>query len=142
MSDLPPIHPERRTRKPASKPWWRRRRLWLVGFALIASVALLVVTVVAMEALAVMDSRIVKAMNGPKWDIPARVYGRPLELYVGSSATQAEVESELDRLGYRQRESIGPGRFDVLGERLIIQTRGFNFPDVAEPAQRLQLDWR
>lgn len=135
------MHAEKREPRAAGKPWWRRRRLWLLGFGLISSILLLVLTVVAMETLTVMDSRIVKAMNGPKWDIPARVYGRPLELYVGSNTTQAQLESELKRLGYRASESIGPGRFDVLGDRIIVQTRGFAFSDGREPAQRVQLDW-
>ncbi|MEM7376067.1 MAG: penicillin-binding protein 1B [Pseudomonadota bacterium] len=123
------------------KRWWRRRRVWLLGFSLVTAMALLVVTVVAMEALTVMDARIVKAMNGPKWDIPARVYGRPMELYVGGNTTQAQLERELVRLGYRRDEAIGPGRYDVLGSRVLVQTRGFRFADGPEPARRLQFDW-
>ena len=133
--------PERRDRPRPPKPWWRRRRHWLLGLVSLLAIALLVATVVAMEALTVMDARIVKVMNGPRWEIPARVYGRPLELYVGTTVSPDSLVAELDQLGYRRDDAIGPGRYDVLGQRWLLQTRGFRFSDGVEPARRLQLDW-
>lgn len=128
-------------RRERGKPLTRWLRRWLLGLGLLAFAVMLVATVIAMESLAAMDSRIVKAMNGPRWQIPARVYGRPLELYVGSNTTQQQLVDELENLGYQRDEGMGPGRFDVLGSRVILQTRGFQFADGAEPAQRMQIDW-
>src|SRR3546814_10276687 len=52
--------------------------------------------------------------SGKRWTIPAKVYARPLELFVGRKLSRDDFLTELDALGYR-RESVanGPGAASV-----------------------------
>jgi penicillin-binding protein 1B len=47
--------------------------------------------------------KVVRAkFEGKRWALPARVYARPLEIYVGRSLTRDQLRGELQRLGYRE----------------------------------------
>lgn len=120
----------------------RRRRFWLWAVLLILLLAMLVTGFFAWRTVQRMDARIQEVFEGQKWSIAARVYARPLELYVGQDLSQDDLLYELGLLGYRRSERFGPGHYDVLGESITVHTRGFRFPDGREPTTRLSLRWQ
>ena len=62
---------------------------------------LLVAGVLVVLALVYLDALVSTTFEGRKWEIPARVYARPLELFPGKRLGAGELEHELSLLGYR-----------------------------------------
>ena len=101
---------------------------------------LAVLVVLAAAALAALDARITGTFDERRWALPARVYARPLELFVGRSLDADALRWELELLGYRAVPAVrGPGQFRHDGDRFTIYARGFAFADEREPARRLRL---
>ena len=68
--------------------------------------------------------------EGRKWDLPSRVYARPLEIYPGLSMTSSMLTAELEAAGYSKTGSPGrTGQYSVNGPRFSIFKRPFRFPD-------------
>ena len=90
-----------------------------------------------------LDIQIRSEFDGRKWDLPSRVYARPLSLYEGKAISKRTLLAELKAAGYRQSASAGvPGSFSVSGYRFDIHRRAFTFEDGTEPATRFQLQLR
>ncbi|MFO6378410.1 transglycosylase domain-containing protein, partial [Pseudomonas aeruginosa] len=78
--------------------------------------------------------------SGRRWTIPAKVYARPLELFNGLKLSREDFLRELDALGYRREPSVsGPGTVSVAASAVELNTRGFQFYEGAEPAQRVRV---
>ncbi|MDE1196066.1 penicillin-binding protein 1B [Pseudomonas sp. Bc-h] len=125
-----------RTSKKSPKPANSRLRS-LLGWALKLSLVGLVV----LACFAVyLDSIVQEKFSGKRWTIPAKVYARPLELFVGQKLSRDDFLIELDALGYR-RESVanGPGAASVNGNNVDLNTRGFQFYEGADPAQQIHV---
>ncbi|RAU41378.1 MULTISPECIES: penicillin-binding protein 1B [unclassified Pseudomonas] len=125
-----------RTSRKAPKPTNSRLRS-LLGWALKLSLVGLVV----LACFAVyLDSIVQEKFSGKRWTIPAKVYARPLELFVGQKLSRDDFLIELDALGYR-RESVanGPGAASVNGNSVDLNTRGFQFYEGADPAQQIHV---
>lgn len=102
--------------------------------------ALLVCALLGAGAVIYLDAWVTNKFEGKRWSLPAQVYARPLELYVGQPLDLREVQAELDMLGYRKRYQLSkPGHYVLSGNRLDIYTRSFRFWDEASPAQRVSL---
>lgn len=113
-----------------------RARAWL-GWALKLSLVGLVV----LAGFAVyLDAVVQEKFSGKRWTIPAKVYARPLELFVGQKLSKDDFLTELDALGYR-RESVvnGPGAASVSGNTVELNTRGFQFYEGMEQAQPVRV---
>ena len=79
--------------------------------------------------------------EGKRWALPARVYARPLELYLGRPLTSDQLVGELTRLSYRPVDDPqAPGTYSRTGDRFLVQTRPFRFWDGEEPTRRLEVD--
>ncbi|MGH8417069.1 MAG: penicillin-binding protein 1B [Pseudomonas sp.] len=125
-----------RTSKKSPKPANSRLRS-LLGWALKLSLVGLVI----LACFAVyLDSIVQEKFSGKRWTIPAKVYARPLELFVGQKLSRDDFLIELDALGYR-RESVanGPGAAAVNGNSVDLNTRGFQFYEGADPAQQIHV---
>jgi penicillin-binding protein 1B len=87
-----------------------------------------------------LDSIVQEKFSGKRWTIPAKVYARPLELFVGQKLSRDDFLLELDALGYR-REGVanGPGAAAVNGNTVDLNTRGFQFYEGADPAQQIHV---
>lgn len=113
------------------------------GFILTALLLLLVITLLSVVGLGLyvikLDGTVREKFEGKRWAIPARVYGRPLELYAGAPLSQQDVLAELRLLNYRQAAPDATGTWEQKGGELLVHTRGFAFSDEAEPAQVLRL---
>lgn len=125
-----------RTPKKSPKPTNSRLRS-LLGWAMKLSLVGLVI----LGCFAVyLDSIVQEKFSGKRWTIPAKVYARPLELFVGQKLSRDDFLLELDALGYR-RESVanGPGAAAVSGNVVDLNTRGFQFYEGADPAQQIHV---
>jgi len=120
-----------------------RHKWWLLALAILL-VILAVVYVLASRSMERLDARIQEVFEGPKWSIPARVYARPLELYVGQTIDQPGVTAELIRLGYQlsSTQASKPGQYSEHPSSLLVHTRGFKFADGFEAPQPLLLQWQ
>ncbi len=127
-----------RTRSPRSrkKPPSGGLRPWL-GWALkLSLVGLVVLAGFAMY----LDAIVQEKFSGKRWTIPAKVYARPLELFVGQKLSKNDFLTELDALGYRRESAVsGPGVAAVNGNTVDLNTRGFQFYEGAEQAQPVRV---
>ncbi|TLX54958.1 penicillin-binding protein 1B [Stutzerimonas nosocomialis] len=111
------------------RPWlgWALK-LSLVGLVLLAGFAIY------------LDAVVQEKFSGKRWTIPAKVYARPLELFVGQKLAKNDFLAELDALGYRRENAAAsPGAASVSGNNVELHSRGFQFYEGAEPAQRIRV---
>ena len=111
-------------------------RPWL-GWALkLSLVGLVVLAVFAVY----LDAVVQEKFSGKRWTVPAKVYARPLELFVGQKLAKDDFLKELDALGYRRENAVaGPGGVSVAGNNIELHSRGFQFYESTEPAQRVRV---
>ncbi|MGQ9660385.1 MAG: penicillin-binding protein 1B [Thermochromatium sp.] len=123
-------------RRPPKRKGFRFGRV-LVGWSLILAVG----ATLAVGLYGVHLDQVVRAkFEGQRWALPARVWARPLELYVGRRLSPDQFESELKRLNYRTVESPREqGQYQRLGDRFEVRTRPFQFWDGAEPERHLNI---
>lgn len=99
--------------------------------AVISSILLLVV-IVSMVLLALylvkLDRTITKKFEGKRWDIPAKVYSQPLELYQGANVDNDTMKTWLELLNYRSNKAYDrTGSYYKSGNNYFIHTRGFSY---------------
>jgi penicillin-binding protein 1B len=88
-----------------------------------------------------LDARITATFSDKMWDLPAKVYARPLELFVGAPLAADDLAYELEVLGYRKVKSPdGPGQVARYRDRFDIHTRGFAFPTEREAPRRVRIE--
>ena len=101
----------------------------------------LVLAVVGIGYLIYLDARITTTFTDKMWELPAKVYARPLELYGGAELSPDDLAYELAALGYRKvSHTRNPGQVARNRGRFEIYTRGFDFPGEREPARRVIVD--
>ncbi|KRW58643.1 penicillin-binding protein 1B [Pseudomonas sp. TTU2014-080ASC] len=128
------------TRTRSSRPKTKRRsggkRPWLGWLFKLGLVGLVVFAVFAVY----LDAVVQEKFSGKRWTVPAKVYARPLELFVGEKLAKDDFLKELDALGYRRESSVsGPGGVSVAGNAIELHSRGFQFFDGMEPSQRVRV---
>lgn len=123
-------------RKSAKKRTSKRGFSWLKWF-----VALLMLSVLVVGGYSLYLSQIVRVkFEGKRWAIPARVYARPLELYVGARLSVAHLQAELRALGYRKVKRVkSVAQWSQNGSHFVFQTRDFRFWDGLEPGHKVSL---
>jgi len=90
----------------------------------------------------IQDQRITQRFEGRIWQLPAHVYARPLELYVGKSISAEQLDFELNYLNYQNVEQL-PQKFAQYRHRqniFEIKTRDFIFWDGNEPAHTIRVN--
>lgn len=119
----------KKTRSSGLRPWlaWGFK-LGLVGLVILAGFAVY------------LDAVVQEKFSGKRWTVPAKVYARPLELFVGQKLSKDDFLRELDALGYRRQSSAdGPGAVAVAGNTIDMYSRGFQFYEGAEPARQIRV---
>ncbi|WP_084429353.1 penicillin-binding protein 1B [Aliagarivorans marinus] len=87
-----------------------------------------------------LDSKIQQRFAGDKWELPAAVYGRELQLYPGLRMTRQELQDELAQLNYRKvKRAQRAGEYAVSSTRIELVRRNFDFADGGEPELPLLL---
>lgn len=80
------------------------------------------------------------ASSGVLWSMPARVYARALELYVGKPFTPERLVRELELLGYEDTaEVIRPEHYHRQGDTVVYYAPQFHFWDVPRDSRRMQV---
>lgn len=101
---------------------------------------LLVILVVGGAYGIYLNSLISTKFAGNKWQVPAQIFARPLSLEVKQEITLSEISDELQLLGYRKvNRANSSGEYQVLGQRLRIYRRKFDFPHGAEDMRSIEL---
>ncbi|WP_217475109.1 penicillin-binding protein 1B [Stutzerimonas stutzeri] len=116
-------------RSQGSRPWLG----WVIKLSIVALVLLAGVAIY-------LDAVVQEKFSGKRWTIPATVYARPLELFVGQKLAKEDFLTELDALGYRRENAVsGPGTMSVAANAVEMHTRGFRFYEGAEESQRIRV---
>jgi penicillin-binding protein 1B len=111
-------------------------RPWLGWAIKLSLVGLVVFAVFAVY----LDAVVQEKFSGKRWTVPAKVYARPLELFVGQKLAKDDFLKELDALGYRRENALsGPGGVSVAGNNIELHSRGFQFYESTEPSQRVKV---
>ena len=117
---------------------WRRNAL--IGLLLL---------VVASSGFAVyvlkLDKQVTDQFEGKRWEVPSRVFARPLELYSGRVLSKAQLEFELRLLRYTQSsnpQQSGVGSYAQSRNRIVIYTRPFNFWDEESASVLLEVNFK
>ena len=115
----------------------RKRRWWPI----VKRLSLALGAIVLLWCLWI-DFEVRRDFEALQWALPARLYARPVELYVGAAISQAELSDYLDHLGYRESTQVeGPGEYQRSPSRIRLWTRGFDFWDGAEPSLYLNVEF-
>jgi len=87
-----------------------------------------------------LDGTVRAKFEGKRWALPARVFARPLELYVDRPLSVEALTSELERLRYRRVKTPNYlGSYSRRGDRFLVHTRPFHFWDGPEPERILDI---
>lgn len=129
--------PRKASKQPKSSaraPGWRR---WL-AYGLLAGIGLLLGFL--LPYLWVLDHQVRERFGQLEWQVPTRVYARPLALAPGARMTAAALELEL-RAGAYLADGEGrlPGTYARDGSRFVIATRAFDDIDGPQPERRLEV---
>ena len=89
-----------------------------------------------------LDNVIRDKFEGNRWDIPAKVFARPLDVYIHAPIEQADFQQELNLLGYKNSDTYSKsGHYVVQNNTIFVHTRGFDFGDSVDPEQILQVSF-
>ena len=105
-------------RRAAGRSWlgWLFK-LSLVGLVLLAGFAVY------------LDAVVQEKFSGKRWTVPAKVYARPLELFVGQKLSRQDFLTELDALGYRREGAAnGPGAASINAAKADVRAPAFGVP--------------
>jgi penicillin-binding protein 1B len=85
-----------------------------------------------------LDGQIRTRFDDLSWDLPSRVYARPLHLQPGTPMSAAALHLELSSARYIKVDAAKqPGTFAENGERFTIARRAFADADGREPTRRI-----
>ncbi|EZI66466.1 penicillin-binding protein 1B [Acinetobacter baumannii 25442_5] len=111
-------------------------------FALIFSILVIGAFIALSIYLIRLDNIIREKFEGQRWDIPAKVFARPLEIYNNAPITQANFTQELKLLGYKTSSNYDKsGTYVAQGSNMYVHTRGFDYGDSVESEQVLELSF-
>jgi penicillin-binding protein 1B len=116
----------------APGPDWQRRALtWLLAAAGLGLGFLL-------PYMLYLNHQVGERFGQLQWQLPTRVYARPLELRPGLAMDAATLKTELDAAGYREDGAgVRPGSYARAEGRWLIASRGFHDVDGQVAPRRL-----
>ncbi len=89
-----------------------------------------------------LDQQIRKKFEGKRWDIPAKVYANPLDLYVGYPLTVKEFKDLLEQLHYRVDNHLtAEGSYKIKGQQISLKTHSFTFWDGLQDSLTLKINF-
>jgi penicillin-binding protein 1B len=109
-------------------------------FGLVILIILLAGVVLLGLYMVKLDGVVRSKFEGKRWEIPAKVYARPMELFNGATLTPDDLKAELRLLNYRKSDGYQlSGTWSSVGDLIYVHTRGFDFGDATEPEQVLKI---
>nr|WP_197974356.1 penicillin-binding protein 1B [Stenotrophomonas sp. CFBP 13724] len=114
-------------------PWRRRLITWGMAAVALGLGFLIPYTVY-------LNHQVTQRFGELRWQIPTRVYARPLVLLPGKAMDAATLKTELAASAYRD-DGVGeaPATYAVKGSRFIISSRGYNDVDGRVAPRRVEL---
>ncbi|HAW92837.1 TPA: penicillin-binding protein 1B, partial [Candidatus Azambacteria bacterium] len=110
-----------------ARPWWHKALVTLGKLALVTLCILL-------TYLIYLDSKVTRAFAGQKWQVPAQIYARSLELYPGKALSSLQLQAELEQLQYQRNPAMtAAGQYSVSRNHITIFRRAFTYIDGMEP---------
>lgn len=88
-----------------------------------------------------LDFEVRKKFEGARWEVPSRVYARPLDLFVGKPLTKADFILELKQLRFKNSLIDSPGNYYTRSSSVYFYSRPFKFPEEATSATRVRVDF-
>ncbi|HZF98781.1 MAG TPA: penicillin-binding protein 1B, partial [Pseudoxanthomonas sp.] len=89
--------------------------------------------------MAYLNHQVTQRFGALQWQIPTRVYARPLQLAPGLAMDAKTLKTELDAASYREDGGERPGTYAQDGGSFTIASRGFIDVDGAVAPRRLQV---
>ena len=87
-----------------------------------------------------LDHMVTREFQGRHWSIPARIFGAPLELFVGAPVSSADLEDELRRVHYRKADQASaPGTYRRQGNAFDLYARRVRFLDEQREARKISI---
>lgn len=123
------------TKKPV-----KRKKKTRTGFKKAIFMLLAIVVLIGAATLLWLDNLVQKRFDSHQWQLPARVYASPVELYQGRALATSHLKQLLQYMHYRPvAGASSPGSYTQQGNTFTLHTRGFRDSDGGEVAQRLRL---
>ncbi len=118
----------------AGAPAWRRHLLTAMLAACALAAGFLVPYTIHL------NNRVTERFGALQWQIPTRVYARPLQLQPGLAMDARTLKTELDAAGYQEDgEGRRQGSYHADGGRFTISSRGYADIDGQVPARRIEV---
>ncbi len=115
------------------------RLLWRI-FRIALLVGIVLGSLAAAAYVLKLDDHVRTQFEGKRWALPARVFARPLEIFVGKGLYAQDLEKELQLLHYRKTNNpIDTGQYIRNGNTFIVHTRGFQFAEDKEPERKIKI---
>ena len=114
---------EDETSEDSEHPQWRRRLVTWVLAAIGLGLGFLIPYTLYL------NHEVSERFGQLRWQIPTRVYARPLQLAPGLTIDATTLKTELDAAAYHAGDGARPGTYARNGGRWLISSRGFNDVD-------------
>ncbi|NIJ68178.1 penicillin-binding protein 1B [Xanthomonas sp. 60] len=114
-------------------PWRRRLITWTMAAVALGLGFLIPYTVY-------LNHQVTQRFGELRWQVPTRVYARPLVLVPGAALDTATLKTELDAAAYREDgKGEAAATYAANGGRFTISSRGFNDVDGRVAPRRLEV---
>lgn len=98
----------------------------VIGFLLL--IGMIVLMVLFVFYMITLDRTITAKFEGKRWNIPAKVYSKPLELYQGATVADDVIDQWLELLNYQSNTNHQrTGTYHKDKNTYVIHTRGFSY---------------
>ena len=114
----------------------RNRLIWALVVLLVLLVVLVVPWVINL------NQKVVEKFEGHRWELPARVYARPMDLFAGMKLSASQFQFLLDSLHYirvSDVEDVTAGSYFQQDGGYSLWTKSFHFPGERQASRRLNL---
>lgn len=123
------------------KAIWFAMRLFGRVFRILFIVVLVLGILAGIVYAVQLDEQVRSQFEGKRWSLPARVFARPLDLYVGQQVYAGHLEQELKLLNYvAVKNPVETGQYLRNKDSFLINTRGFQFAEDMEPARSIKIN--
>lgn len=128
-----PRKKSRKRKTSRKKPGKSFLRKWLLKLMLLS-------IIIGAAYVTYLDYTVRTQFEGKRWSLPARVFARPLELYVGLEVKPNDLVRELKQIGFQSNSRLNtPASYWQTGNDIHLVTREFEFWDGVEPGQKISI---